>query len=152
MALAEGAGLLVVGFSERWRHEGLGQVRAEIARRPLRRPCSSAAVSGLAGSRRAEPHALHLVADLGGRAMSGFVGAKTLAALTAALDDAFAGHGRLFLISGEPGIGKSRLAEASAAVRGNAGRPCLSAGAGRPVGRHRSGRGTGDPSSRLREA
>ena len=44
--------------------------------------------------------------------MSGFVGRKDeLAALTAGLDDAFAGHGRLFLISGEPGIGKSRLAE-----------------------------------------
>ena len=30
MALAEGAGLLVVGLSERWRHEGLGQVRTEL--------------------------------------------------------------------------------------------------------------------------
>jgi hypothetical protein len=29
---AEGAGLLVVGLSERWRREGLGPVRAEIAR------------------------------------------------------------------------------------------------------------------------
>jgi Kef-type K+ transport system membrane component KefB len=29
---AEGAGLLVVGLSERWREEGLGPVRAEIAR------------------------------------------------------------------------------------------------------------------------
>ena len=33
-ALAGGAGLLVVGFSERWQHEGLGQVRAEIAASP----------------------------------------------------------------------------------------------------------------------
>jgi len=33
-ALAEGAGLLVVGFSERWQHEGLGRVRAEIAASP----------------------------------------------------------------------------------------------------------------------
>jgi DNA-binding SARP family transcriptional activator/tetratricopeptide (TPR) repeat protein len=34
-----------------------------------------------------------------------------LAELLAGLDDAFAGHGRLFLLVGEPGIGKSRLAE-----------------------------------------
>ena len=29
---AEGAGLLVVGLSERWREEGLGPVRAEIVK------------------------------------------------------------------------------------------------------------------------
>jgi DNA-binding SARP family transcriptional activator len=33
-ALAEGAGLLVVGLSERWRQEGLGRVRAELAEAP----------------------------------------------------------------------------------------------------------------------
>jgi DNA-binding SARP family transcriptional activator len=33
-ALSAGAGLLVAGFSDRWRHEGLGQVRAEIAASP----------------------------------------------------------------------------------------------------------------------
>ncbi len=33
-ALAEGAGLLVVGLSERWRDEGLGRVRTELAERP----------------------------------------------------------------------------------------------------------------------
>ena len=38
-----------------------------------------------------------------------------LAELTAGLDDAEAGHGRLFLLVGEPGIGKSRLAEELAA-------------------------------------
>ncbi len=32
--LADGAGLLVVGLSERWRREGLGPVRAELAARP----------------------------------------------------------------------------------------------------------------------
>jgi DNA-binding SARP family transcriptional activator len=32
--LAEGAGLLVVGLSERWRHEGLGRVRGELAEEP----------------------------------------------------------------------------------------------------------------------
>jgi DNA-binding SARP family transcriptional activator len=33
-ALAEGAGLLVVGLSERWRREGLGRVRTQIAKSP----------------------------------------------------------------------------------------------------------------------
>jgi hypothetical protein len=32
---AKGAGLLVVGLSERWRSEGLGPVRSEIARRAV---------------------------------------------------------------------------------------------------------------------
>jgi DNA-binding SARP family transcriptional activator len=34
VALAEGAGLLVVGLSERWREEGLGRVRGELAESP----------------------------------------------------------------------------------------------------------------------
>ena len=43
---------------------------------------------------------------------SGFVGrGRELAELVGGLDDAFAGRGRLFLLGGEPGIGKSRLAE-----------------------------------------
>ena len=33
-ALAEGAGLLVVGLSERWREEGLGRVRTQLATAP----------------------------------------------------------------------------------------------------------------------
>ena len=46
-----------------------------------------------------------------------FVGrGPELAALVAGLEDAFAGRGRLFLISGEPGIGKSLLAEELADV------------------------------------
>src|SRR5438552_8629719 len=41
-----------------------------------------------------------------------FVGRdEELSRLTGALDDAVAGRGRLFLLSGEPGIGKSRLAD-----------------------------------------
>jgi eukaryotic-like serine/threonine-protein kinase len=53
---------------------------------------------------------------------SAFVGREPeLAQLAAGLDDAFAGRGRLFLLAGEPGIGKSRLAEeliARAGARG----------------------------------
>ena len=51
-----------------------------------------------------------------GPAAEGIAGAfvgreRELAELVAGLDDAAAGHGRLFLLAGEPGIGKSRLAE-----------------------------------------
>jgi DNA-binding SARP family transcriptional activator len=45
-------------------------------------------------------------------ARSAFVGReRELAELTAGLDDGCAGRGRLFLLAGEPGIGKSRLAD-----------------------------------------
>src|SRR5439155_19793774 len=45
-------------------------------------------------------------------ARGAFIGREAeLDALAAGLDDAFAGHGRLFLLVGEPGIGKSRLAD-----------------------------------------
>ncbi len=45
-------------------------------------------------------------------ARGAFVGREAeLGELVAGLDDAFAGRGRLFLLAGEPGIGKSRLAE-----------------------------------------
>jgi DNA-binding SARP family transcriptional activator/tetratricopeptide (TPR) repeat protein len=48
----------------------------------------------------------------GERSRSELVGrGPELAALESGLDDAFAGRGRLFLLAGEPGIGKSRLAE-----------------------------------------
>ena len=34
MALAEGAGLLVVGLSERWRQDGLGRARTALVEAP----------------------------------------------------------------------------------------------------------------------
>lgn len=41
-----------------------------------------------------------------------FVGrSRELGELLAGLDDATGGRGRLFLLGGEPGIGKSRLAD-----------------------------------------
>src|SRR6267142_318198 len=36
---------------------------------------------------------------------------REIGELEAGLDDVFAGRGRLFLVTGEPGIGKTRLAE-----------------------------------------
>ena len=48
----------------------------------------------------------------GRRAAGPFVGRRSeLELLLAGLEDALAGRGRLFLLSGEPGIGKSRLAD-----------------------------------------
>ncbi len=51
-----------------------------------------------------------------------FVGRdEELARLTTALDDACAGRGRIFVVSGEPGIGKTRLADELAARAGERG-------------------------------
>ena len=47
----------------------------------------------------------------------GFVGRRDeMAELKAALDDAMAGHGRLVMLVGEPGIGKTRMAQESASL------------------------------------
>jgi tetratricopeptide (TPR) repeat protein len=56
------------------------------------------------------------------RATGTFLGReRELDALCAGLDDAIAGHGRVFLVSGEPGIGKSRLIDEFARRAGSAG-------------------------------
>lgn len=58
------------------------------------------------------PHAPVTEPVPGRRAAGTFVGRTwELETLEAGLDDAFAGRGRLFLAVGEPGIGKSRLAD-----------------------------------------
>jgi DNA-binding SARP family transcriptional activator len=63
-------------------------------------------------SRRGPPAAYVDQQASGSRPGSVFVGREgELAALLVALDDALAGRGRLLVIGGEPGIGKSRLAE-----------------------------------------
>ena len=60
-----------------------------------------------------EPVALEAAVDT---PRGAFVGReRELAELVGGLDDAFAGRGRLFLLGGEPGIGKSRLADELAA-------------------------------------
>ena len=57
---------------------------------------------------RADPRAVERRREDAG----GFVGREPeLAELSSGLDDAFAGRGQLFLLQGEPGIGKSRLAD-----------------------------------------
>lgn len=54
-----------------------------------------------------------------------FVGREPeLAEVIGGLEDALAGHGRLFLLIGEPGVGKSRLAEELARMLAGVGRGC----------------------------
>jgi hypothetical protein len=56
----------------------------------------------------------------------GFVGrARELDALGRGLDDALAGRGRLFLLVGEPGIGKTSLCDAAAVAAAGRGLPVL---------------------------
>src|SRR5579862_8400268 len=55
-------------------------------------------------------------------AVSAFVGReREVAELAAGLDDAAAGRGHVFLVGGEPGIGKSRLADEIAELAGRRG-------------------------------
>ena len=57
---------------------------------------------------------------------SGFVGRQDeMAELTAALDEALAGRGRLVMLVGEPGIGKTRTAQEMAALVETRGDPSV---------------------------
>jgi predicted ATPase len=70
-----------------------------------------------------------------------FVGReRELAELRVGLDEAVSGRGGLFLISGEQGIGKSRLAEEFSREAAQRGMHVLSANAGRAAGRLPTGR------------
>ena len=61
-----------------------------------------------------------------------FVGRQQeMAALEAALHDALFGQGRLVMLAGEPGIGKTRTAQELAAVPKNTAFRCCGAGATR---------------------
>jgi DNA-binding SARP family transcriptional activator len=72
------------------------------------RPVAAGALPGRAAV-AVEPAAREAAVETPGGA---FVGReRELAELVRCLDDAFAGRGRLCLLAGEPGIGKSRLAE-----------------------------------------
>jgi DNA-binding SARP family transcriptional activator len=72
------------------------------------RPVAAHAVQAPGGV-AIEAAAVEVAAETPGAA---FVGReRELAELVGGLDNAFAGRGRLFLLGGEPGIGKSRLAE-----------------------------------------
>ena len=56
------------------------------------------------------------------RSRNVFVGReKELAELTVGLEDALAGQGRLAMLVGEPGIGKTRLAQELAVLAGQRG-------------------------------
>jgi DNA-binding SARP family transcriptional activator/tetratricopeptide (TPR) repeat protein len=88
------------------RHELRGLARPENVFEL--RPVGAQAVPA-PGAVAVEPAALEAAAESPGGA---FVGReRELVELVGGLDDAFAGRGRLFLLAGEPGIGKSRLAE-----------------------------------------
>src|SRR5262249_9045367 len=90
-----------------------------LAKVPEERPASAAEVRGLLSRVATEPGPVSPAAAAAEAAnpldrLAGgvFVGREVeLRELRAAVQDAVAGRGRLFLIGGEPGIGKTRLAE-----------------------------------------
>jgi AAA ATPase domain len=72
-----------------------------------------------------------------------FVGReRELVELRQGLADALAGAGRLFLISGEPGIGKTRLAEEFSTEARARGTRVIWAGVGRGTARQPTGHGS----------
>ena len=58
----------------------------------------------------------------GSQAQGGFVGRqRELEEMRAALDDVLSGHGRIVMLTGEPGIGKTRTAQEVAVIAGQCG-------------------------------
>src|SRR5437763_8527164 len=69
---------------------------------------------------------VHRQEDAGERGAAAFIDrTRELAALTDGLDAALEGQGRLLLVAGEPGIGKSRLLDELARRAGERGAFCL---------------------------
>jgi hypothetical protein len=95
-----------VGLVDLGRHQLRGLSRPEnvFELRPVAAQTHPAPAAG-----PVEPAATEIAVETPGAA---FVGReRELAELVGGLEDALAGRGRLFLLAGEPGIGKSRLAE-----------------------------------------
>jgi DNA-binding SARP family transcriptional activator/tetratricopeptide (TPR) repeat protein len=129
-ALARGGAIVVSQATAEIVHDRLprGVELVELGRHQLRglsrpenvfglRPVAARAPAPAAVA--VEPAAPEAAAETGRGALVGRE--RELAELVGGLDDAFAGRGRLFLLGGEPGIGKSRLAEeliAHAGARG----------------------------------
>jgi DNA-binding SARP family transcriptional activator/tetratricopeptide (TPR) repeat protein len=104
----------LIGHDEQFALRDLGEHRLKGLNRPER--IFQLLAQGLPEQfpplRTVEASALPLAGRAEEQARSAFVGrGAELEELLAGLEDALAGRGRLFLVSGEPGIGKSRLAD-----------------------------------------
>ena len=97
-ALAKGAGLLVVGLSERWRQEGLGQVRSR-ARERSSRPAGVDPERAAPGRARAggDAHALRLVPDRGRAVIGGVAPGAYVRRLPGGVADRSGGMGVVYL-------------------------------------------------------
>src|SRR5215472_9738392 len=83
------------------------------------------------------------MAAFGTSSTSGFIGReRELAELGASMADVTTGHGHLFLLSGEPGIGKTRLADEFGRLALARGVRVAWVGAGREAVRPHTGRGS----------
>ena len=102
--------------------------------RPGRLPRTQHRAGPRAGRGRSRPHPAESGSALVGRAAA-------LTALDDVLTQARGGRGRLVLVSGEPGIGKTRLAEAAVALATAGGMRCGWGGWTPRTGRRPCGRG-----------
>src|SRR4051794_3597573 len=99
----------VRGVQPRGRASRSRDTQQNIGSEPVQSACASTSCSAL----RVPGGMMSTGSRSPGRAVLALVGRdRELAELSAGLEDALAGQGRLFLIAGEPGIGKTGLAEA----------------------------------------